>query len=145
MNSGARKILIVDDDRDFVEAVSTFLEAHGCVVLKAHDGKEGLALAKMERPELIVMDIVMNERTEGFFTIQEIRRTAELKNVPIFVLSSLYSKIEDFGVPPERDWLAHDEFFSKPVNMPELLEKIRRRIAEQDRTAEAPTRGEEKT
>jgi len=134
MTSGARKILIVDDDRDFVEAVSAFLEAHDCVVLKACDGREGLKLAKMERPDLIIMDIIMNERTEGFFTVQEIRRTAELKTVPIFILSSLYSRLTDFGIPPDSGWLAHDAFFSKPVDMPELLEKIRQRIGGHDRT-----------
>ena len=138
MTAGARKILIVDDDRDFVEAVASFLEAHDCVVLKAGDGKEGLKLAKMEHPDLIIMDIVMNERTEGFFTVQEIRRTAELKTVPIFVLTSLYAKVTDFGIQPDSSWLAHDEFFAKPVNMPELLEKIRRRLGEYDRTMGPP-------
>ena len=138
MTSKARKILIVDDDPDFVEAVSSFLEAHDCVVVKARNGREGLKLAKLEPPDLIIMDIVMNERTEGFFTVQEIRRTAELKTVPIFVLSSLYSKVTDFGISPDSGWLAHDEFFSKPVNMPELLEKIRERTDEHDRTTRTP-------
>jgi len=136
MISEAEKILIVDDDRDFVEAVSAFLEAHNYVVLKAQDGREGLKLAKMQRPDLIIMDIIMNERTEGFFTVQEIRRTTELETVPIFILSSLYSQAPDFGIPPNSSWLAHDEFLSKPVNMPDLLEKVQRRMAERHRNAE---------
>ena len=135
MSSATKKILIVDDDCDFVEAVSSFLEAQDYVVLKAHDGREGLKLAKMEHPDLIIMDVVMNERTEGFFTVQELRRTAELKSVPIFVLTSLYSKITDFGVPPDTGWLAHDEFFSKPVDMPGLVGKIRQRIGEREAEA----------
>lgn len=135
MSSPAKKILIVDDDHDFAEAVSSYLEAQGYVVVTAHEGREGLKLAKMERPDLIIMDIVMNERTEGFFTVQELRRTAELKAVPIFVMSSLYSKITDFGVPPDSGWLAHDEFFSKPVEMPALVEKIRQRIGGGEATA----------
>ena len=145
MTAGSRKILIVDDDPDFVEAVSTFLEAHDCVVLKAGDGKEGVKLAKMEHPDLIIMDIVMNERTEGFFTVQEIRRTAELKTVPIFVLSSFYSAVPDFGISPDSGWLAHDEFFSKPVNLPELLAKIQQRIGEQDWNTGAPADREAET
>jgi CheY-like chemotaxis protein len=123
-----QKILMVDDDADFVEAVSSFLEAHGCKVLKARDGREGLKLAKIERPDLIIMDVMMNERTEGFFAVQEIRRTPELKSVPVFVLSSIYQQIPDFRIAPDAGWLAHDQFFSKPVNMPELLEKIRQFI-----------------
>ncbi len=121
MTSGTRKILIVDDDRDFVEAVSAFLEAHGYEVLKVRDGKEGLKLA---HPDPTIMDIVMNERTEGFFTVQEIRRTEELKTVPIFVLSSHYSQVTDFGIPPGSGWLAHDEFLTKPVDLPELLASL---------------------
>ena len=128
MKPGPKRILIVDDDRDFVEAVSCFLEAGGFTVLKARDGKEAVALAKMDRPDLILMDIMMDERTEGFFTIQEMRRMPELANVPIFVLSALYEQIPEFKTAPESAWLAHDEFFSKPVNMGQLLEKIRQRI-----------------
>ena len=131
------KILIVDDDTDFVEAVSSFLEAHGYRMLRAHDGKRGLELAKMERPALIIMDIVMSERTEGFFTVQEIRHTAELKTVPIFVVTSLYSTITEFQVSPDSGWLAHDEFFSKPIDMPRFLEKIRQRIGRHPPAAES--------
>lgn len=123
-----KKILIVDDDADFVEALSFFLKANGFVTFNARDGTEGLKLARMEHPDLIIMDIVMNERTEGFFTVQEMRRVAELRSVPIFVLSSLYSTFTDFQIPPEGGWLAHDEFFSKPADPSELLERIRQRL-----------------
>jgi len=138
MTSEAGKILIVDDDRDFAEALSLFLEANHYVVLKAPNGREGLKLAKVERPDLIIMDIMMSERTEGFFAVQEIRRTPELEGVPVFVLSSLYSQVADFGIPPDSSWLAHDEFLPKPVNMPELLDKIRRHIGERRRNLDAP-------
>ncbi len=123
-----RKVLIVDDDADFRTALSTFLEAQGYRVIQASDGRQGLALAKMERPDLILMDIIMTERTEGFFSVQEIRHEEELKDVPVFVLTSLYSKEPEFQVPPDKAWLAHDEFFSKPVDLTLLAEKIRQRI-----------------
>jgi CheY-like chemotaxis protein len=120
-----QRILIVDDDADFVEAASSFLEANGCIVFKAHNGREGLKQARLERPDLIIMDIIMDERTEGFFTVREIRRTPGLESIPIFVLTSLYEAVPDFRVPPDTCWLAHDQFFSKPVNMAQLLEKVR--------------------
>jgi len=142
MTAAQKKILIVDDDSDFVEAVSFFLETHDFKVLKAHDGAEGLRLAKMERPDLILMDIMMNERTEGFFTVQEMRRSPELKSVPIFVLTALYSKVADFRISPDSAWLAHDEFFSKPVDMPRLVEKIRHRIGGPPQPAAAPKEAE---
>jgi len=123
-----KRVLMVDDDRDFAEAVSCFLEANGLTVFRAHDGKEGIKLAKMERPDLILMDIMMGERTEGFFTIQEIRRDPALKDVPIFVLSSFCTRLPDFEIPSSGGWLAHDMFFAKPVDMVQLMENIHQRI-----------------
>jgi CheY-like chemotaxis protein len=74
------------------------------------------------------MDIMMGERTEGFFTIHEIRRDPTLKNVPIFVLSSFCTRLPDFEIPSSGGWLAHDMFFAKPVDTVQLLEKIRQHI-----------------
>jgi DNA-binding response OmpR family regulator len=128
MTAGEKRILIVDDDGDFAEALACFREANHFTVDRARDGKEGIQMAKLERPDLILMDIMMNERTEGFFTIQEMRRAAALKDVPIFVLSSLYEQVPDFKTAPESAWLANDEFLPKPVDMASLLDKIRQRL-----------------
>ena len=125
-----KTILMVDDDADFAEAVAAFLEANGYRVLQARNGSDGLKVAKAEHPDLILMDIMMRERTEGFFTIQEMRRTPGLQNIPIFVVSSLYSQIPGFRITPAASWLAHDAFFPKPVDPPQLLAKIRERLAE---------------
>lgn len=130
-----KTILIVDDDIDYLESMSVFLRSNGFRTLKAKDGVEGLKLARMESPDLIIMDIVMNERTEGFFTIQEMRRDSRLKTVPIFVLSSLYASDRAFKIQPEAGWLAHDEFISKPPDMSVLLAKIKEHIG----TAEEAT------
>src|SRR5512143_710446 len=99
-----KKILIVDDDADFAEALSSFLEANGYQVLQARDGSDGLRLAKTQQPDLILMDVVMRERTEGFFTIQEIRHTPGLEDTPVFVLSSIYSQVPGFRITPEASW-----------------------------------------
>jgi DNA-binding response OmpR family regulator len=125
---GEKRILLVDDDRDFVEALSCFLETNGFTVLRAYDGAQGIALAKIERPDLVLMDIMMNDRTEGFFAIQEIRREAALKHVPIFVLSSFCTRLPDFEVPSSGGWMAHDLFLPKPVDTGQLLEKVRQRL-----------------
>jgi CheY-like chemotaxis protein len=123
-----KRILIVDDDQDFAVALSCFLEANGFVVSRAHDGKEGVRLAKTEAPDLILMDIMMTERTEGFFAIREIRQDPALGKVPIFVLSSFCSRLPDFEIPASGGWLTHDMFFPKPVELKQLLEKIRQRL-----------------
>ncbi|MGA2903454.1 MAG: response regulator [Candidatus Korobacteraceae bacterium] len=128
MMQDEKRVLIVDDDHDFVEAISCFLELNGLNVFRAHDGAEGVRLAKTKQPDLILMDIMMNERTEGFFTIHEIRRDPTLKSVPIFVLSSFCTRLPDFQIPSSGGWLSHDMFFTKPVNTVQLLEKIRQRV-----------------
>ncbi|HZT30044.1 MAG TPA: response regulator [Bryobacteraceae bacterium] len=124
------RILIVDDDDDFVEAVAFVLEANGFTVSRGRDGAEGIRLAKMERPDLILMDIMMRERTEGFFTIHEIRRDPALTSVPIFVLSAFCTRLPDFEIPSSGGWLSHDMFFAKPVDTGQLLEKIRQRLGQ---------------
>ncbi len=128
MTNSERTILVVDDDRDYSESLSTFLRAHGYRVVQAFDGREGLKLARLEQPELIVMDVIMNERTEGFFTVQEMRHEPSLDGVPIFVASSLYAQVPDFKIEPDRGWLAHDEFFAKPVDLDALLGRIAARL-----------------
>ncbi len=123
-----QKVLIVDDDQDFVEVVAGFLETNGFTALRAYNGAEGVRVAKADQPDLILMDIMMNERTEGFFAIQEIRRTPELAHVPIFVVSALCGQLPDVQIPEGGNWLSHDTFLPKPVDMGHLLEKIRQRI-----------------
>jgi len=132
-----KRILIVDDDRDFVEAVACFLEANGFLVSRAHDGPEGVRMALIERPDLILLDIMMNERTEGFFTVREIRRDPALRKTPIFVVSSFCTRLPDFEIPSSGGWLSHDLFLAKPVDLKHLLEKIRQRIGERSEVHDA--------
>jgi CheY-like chemotaxis protein len=120
-------ILIVDDDPDFADALGAFLQANGYRVLHASTGSEGVTLARSARPDLILMDVMMGERTEGLFAVQELRRTVETAATPIFVISSMYS-VEQFRIQPDRAWMGHDEFFSKPVDVPRLLRQINARL-----------------
>ena len=128
MTGAGKRILIVDDDADFRASLSCFLESNHFLVLQAHDGEQALKLAKIEHPDLILMDVMMDERTEGLFTVQEIRHDPELKHIPVFVISAVYSQVPEFDVSPDRGWLAHDEFLAKPVDMSLLLAKIQQRI-----------------
>jgi CheY-like chemotaxis protein len=118
-------VLVVDDDPDFRESLGAFLKANGLRVVEAGDGREAFRVAMSERPQVIIMDIIMNERTEGLFTLQNIRRTPELRETPVIVVSSLYSDVTSFSVSPERAWMAQNEFFAKPLDMPRLLDTIR--------------------
>jgi DNA-binding response OmpR family regulator len=124
MNRGYR-ILLIDDDPDFSAAVATYLEANGFTVVRAASGREGVALAGRERPALILLDIIMDERTDGLFAEAALRELPGLADVPIMIVSSLYDAESDFSVPPDRVWGAHTEFVRKPINPADLLARIR--------------------
>lgn len=137
MKTGSR-ILIIDDDQDFVQALATLLERDGHRVLTEHTGRDGVLRARREPPDLILLDVMMDERTEGFFVAQELRRTPELAHIPIFVVSAVYSEQPSMRVEPDRSWLGHDAFYRKPVDTNALLADIRAAIAAH---AGAATRG----
>lgn len=135
IRSARGTILIVDDDRDFSDAVATFLRTHRFEVVQAPDGRTGMDLARREGPDLILMDIMMGERTEGLFTVQELRRDPAFAAIPIFVVSSLYEDIPGFHVRPEQGWMGHDEFFPKPVDLDRLLAAVERYLPTKAGTA----------
>ncbi len=119
------RILIVDDDADYVAALAAYLEANGFTVVTAADGQEGLRMAARHRPALVIMDVMMADRTEGLFAVHELRRVPGIERTPIIVASALYTAEPGFTVPPDAEWLAGATFLPKPVDLSALLERIR--------------------
>lgn len=132
--SKPKTVLIIDDDADFVRAIGALLASAGYTVDSAANGRDGLALAKQTLPDLILLDVMMTERTEGFFTLQQIRAVPALQRTPIIVASSIYTDQPVFKVNPEAGWLPADLFLPKPVDPARLIRESARLIA----AAEAP-------
>ncbi len=132
--SKPKTVLIIDDDADFVRAIGALLASAGYDVGSAANGREGLALAKQTQPDLILLDVMMTERTEGFFTLQQIRAVPALRRTPVIVASSIYTDQPVFKVNPEAGWLPADLFLPKPVDPARLIRESARLIA----AAEAP-------
>jgi CheY-like chemotaxis protein len=124
--SEAKTVLIIDDDRDYVTAIESLLQYSGYLVRSASNGREGLHLARTIRPDLILLDVMMTERTEGFFMLQELRRIPELSQTPVIVISSIYADQPSFRVSPEAGWLPANLFLPKPVDPARLLAEVRR-------------------
>ncbi len=124
--SEPKTVLIIDDDSDFVRAVQALLESSGYKVRSAMNGREGLQLAKTLQPDLVLLDVMMSERTEGFFVLQEMRRVPALNNTPVIVVSSIYSDEPMFRVDPEAGWLPANLFLAKPVEPARLLAEATR-------------------
>ncbi|MEW4454467.1 response regulator [Bremerella sp. JC817] len=83
----SRKILIVDDEHDIREGVSYRLRAAGYATLSAENGIEGIASARLHRPDAILLDVQMPEK-DGIETLREMRRDTEISSIPIVMLSA---------------------------------------------------------
>ena len=125
-----RSVLIIDDDHDFAQAVGGLLTSSGYAVMTATNGRDGLDLAKRALPDLILLDVMMTERTEGFFTLQQIRRVPALEHTPVIVVSSIYTNQSVFRVNPDAGWLPASLFLPKPVDPARLLHETARLISE---------------
>lgn len=118
----AKKILIVDDDPDLVEAVSMILESKNYEVSAAYGGIEGLEKAKTENPDLIVLDVMMPDK-DGYAVCKELKADPELSKIPVLLLTAVVSKIptthytQQMGLETEAD-----DYIDKPVE-PEVLVK----------------------
>lgn len=121
-----RTILIIDDDPDFSAAMAHLLEQAGLRVLTAGDGRQGYDMACALAPDLILLDVMMAERTEGLFTLQRIRGTRALEDVPVVVVSSIYSDVPFFRIDPSAGWLPATLFLPKPVDPERLLAEVGR-------------------
>ena len=88
----AAKVLLIDDDEDFVRINRAYLEQAGFHVLDAFSGEEGLAVAKDEHPDLVILDYMMAWQTEGSLVALAMREDAQLHNTPIILLTSVRSQ-----------------------------------------------------
>jgi CheY-like chemotaxis protein len=122
-----KKILIVDDDSDLVLATRLVLESAGYEVVEAFTGQEGLEKMKAEAPNLVLMDVMMANPLDGYYTTQKIADDPDLSRVPIVMVSSIAASqyAEQF---PTNQHLTIREFVSKPVDPDVLLKKIKRYI-----------------
>lgn len=115
------KILIIDDDQDFREAMVTLLEAKGYDVETASDGDEGLAQARKVMPGLILLDVMMSGRTEGFEVAQKLQSEEALKGIPVIMTTGIRRDMNlSFGFEPDDDTLPVKAVLEKPVK-PEVL------------------------
>ena len=121
-----KKILIIDDDIDIVEAMKIVLESKGYGVVPAYNPEEGLDKLKQENPDLIILDVMMDGGNEGFDFARKIKEVEEYKNIPILMLTAIKGETGlDFkGEAGNETWLPVDAFCDKPLKPEELIMKI---------------------
>lgn len=136
-----KKILFVDDDRDFLRSQEIFFSARGYRVLTAEGAEEALRLLERETPDLIFLDLMMEHFDTGFALSHQIRKIERLRTVPLVMLSGVASATgHRFGRDAEelRKWSKLDAFLDKPATGKELL-----RVAEEKLGAARPAPAEE--
>lgn len=128
-----KRVLLVDDDKDLVASTKAVLEANGFEVATEHNGTDALAAIAAQRPDLIVLDVMMDTDAEGFTVAYKLEADPTTRQIPIVLMTGfmdhMAAKRESFDFINGRDWPAA-KLMKKPVAMPELLATIRQLLAE---------------
>jgi DNA-binding response OmpR family regulator len=120
--SNRKRILIVDDDKEIIDAVVYALENAGYEVLVARDGNEGLAMAEKSNPHLVILDMMMPKRS-GFLVLESLNRTQKLPFRVIMVTGNEGSRHKSYA-----EMLGVDDYIRKPFAMEKLLESVRQQL-----------------
>ena len=116
-----KKILIVDDEADLVELLKTELEASGYDVIAALDGEQGVQKALLEKPDLLILDIMM-PKMDGYEVLSQLRNNARTKHLPVIILSA---KGETYSILDLQN-LGATDYLIKPFESEEFLETIQK-------------------
>jgi CheY-like chemotaxis protein len=119
------KILVVDDDPDFVEFTRIVLEREGHTIVSAAGGGEALDKIAEDTPDLIVLDVIMDTVLDGLSVSQELGEHAEYKQVPIIMITSIANS--DYAeLFPTDEYVHLDTFLTKPVAPERLVKEVNR-------------------
>jgi CheY-like chemotaxis protein len=129
------KIVLVDDNTDFLFTMETFLQRNGFEVHTAADGQKALELIQKEQPDLILLDIMMETLFSGFEVCKQLRSDDELKDIPIIGVSAIGEELDiNYRQWPDYDYFSPDAFLDKPVDkqrllqlIPEVIQKVKKR------------------
>jgi len=123
------KILVIDDDPDIVLSVRMALEAVNHEVISASNGKEGVEMIKSEKPDLIILDVMMDTKTEGFQLALKLHNPDptsdffKFKDIPILMLTAIHSTTP-LRFEPDIDYLPVELFVDKPIDPDDLVNKV---------------------
>ncbi len=122
-----KKILIIDDDPSFLEICSAILEASDYQVDTASSSKEGLEKLVSQRPDLLLLDIMMATMDEGLNFATSMRQREDLHKIPIMIVSAQPDAEKGYprSVDKEMDWISAEMFMEKPINPQDLLHNVR--------------------
>jgi CheY-like chemotaxis protein len=118
----SKTVLLVDDDPVFVAALTAILESR-YRIRSASNGREALARVAEERPDLIVLDVMMDYLSEGFDVARKLRTDPDTRSIPLILLTAVDS-MYDYRMEMDESWVPRDRFLEKPVEPSVLLAEI---------------------
>ncbi len=123
--TGKTKVLLVDNDVDFVDLNKAVLENSGFEVVTAFSAREGIDKVKVEHPDVIVLDLMMEKHDAGFSFAKQIKADPIYKQIPILMLTSV-AEVTGFGFSQELDgyWMKTDDYAEKPIMPDELVRRV---------------------
>lgn len=123
--SDTRKILLIDDDPDMHHSVKAMLEPRGFEIICCLTGPEGVAKAREERPDLILLDIMLSSPSEGFHLAYDLSKDDELKDIPIIMISAIGSLMGmDYAKELGTDYVRAEKFLDKPIDAKTLISAV---------------------
>jgi CheY-like chemotaxis protein len=124
------KILLVDNDVDFIDLNKAVLENNGFDVVVAYSGTEGLDRVRFEKPDLIVLDLMMEKHDTGFGFAKAMKADPTTKDIPILMLTAVGSETGmDFSQALDGYWMKTDDYANKPLLPEDLVKKINELLA----------------
>ena len=125
------KILIVDDDPDLTKALKATLESKNYIVITASNGSEGMDKINTDKPDLLILDVMMATAEDGFEMARELKNDPQFKKMPILMLTAIKGRtgIDFKSSAGDPNWLPVDSFLDKPVEPQVLLAEIKRLLS----------------
>jgi len=121
------KILVVDDDPDFVNLTRTILRSRDYEVVTAADGEQALAAMRKEKPDLVLLDIMMAYILDGLDVSREMAEDTELKDIPVIMVTSLTGARAQVALPSD-EYIPIEDWIHKPIDPDALLERIEKAL-----------------
>lgn len=117
------KVLVVDDDPDFVKVTAKILEKAGYEVVSASNGAKALQTMRSSPPDVVLLDIMMAYILDGLDVSREMAEDPSLKDIPVIMVTSL-TGVKGSGLFPTDEYVPVDEWLSKPVDADMLLRRV---------------------
>jgi CheY-like chemotaxis protein len=122
------RILIVDDDPDFVEMTRIVLEQQGYEIDSASNGSEALQAIRADKPDLVVLDVIMSSILDGLSVTQELQDDPKHQDIPILMVTSI-ANTDYAALFPTDEYVHINAFMTKPIAPDELLSQVKRLLS----------------